>query len=138
MFTDKEKALAIAQIKYNVPLEEISSSTGIPLTLLKEWSSKFGEADLVQIESNVHAIQHYVKGDVMDIGLLENRLGYLALTIANEVDRVVGTDDVITAKALNLSADTICKLFETFIRKNSAAQPVKPDEDSFFAKILKD
>lgn len=148
MYNERLKASAIARIKSRIPLEEISEDLDIPYTIVKEWAENLGGKDLIGLEANIHAATKLANQEIMPLGDTENeealktKLFEVAIEIAEETSGVVAMGDPITAKALQLCADTVTKLYSTFIIKKDSPQNINqtPSSDSLtmFQGLLRD
>lgn len=126
MITEQAKASAIARMHHQVPLEEIAEEMEIPLVLLKEWHSKLDINGMIAINSNSHALSRVLEGEVVGNAtelLLKAKLETLAMDIASEASKSIGSGDVVYAKSIELAANTAVKLYQTFIMKGGNAGP---------------
>lgn len=146
MISEAQKQNAIARIIALDNLEDISSEEDIPLPLLREWERNLSETDLTGIKANVNALTRVVNGELIGPGTTDERLKQqlesVAVEIANKVQSTLHLLDPMSAKALQLNADTITKLYATLIGKSNT--PVdglpEPSDNSvrLFSNLLKD
>ena len=142
MIPDKIKAQAIAKIRHRVPVEQIAEELNVPVKLVKEWGNNLDPKDLIAIQSNIHAVDEVLNGEL--IGLNEDKLRetleLAAIDIAKHASTPALNADVVHAKALQLCADAISKLYQTLIMKGGTGEPVKNTSGNFstFQRLMKD
>ncbi len=121
MSTEQTKALAIAKLKNGEDHEEIGIALDISPTIIEEWSEELKPGEMVAKEVNAIALDKatglLVMDKKQDTVLLEDTLIRLALAITDEVK--VGLHDHEIAKAINISADTVSKLYNSFFSKGA-------------------
>lgn len=141
MITDSQKAQAMAQIRRQVPLEQIATELMIPPALIKEWAKTSGH-DLIAVEANLHAVEHILtEGGVVESNTdrLKVKLEEAALELVKELPMSHG--DPMYAKSIQLCADTINKLYTTFFKTNEPAENpdnFNPSAITAFASLMKD
>lgn len=144
MIDERLKSAAIARIKRQIPLEEIALDLDIPYMLIKEWAHNMQGNDLVALQANIHAAASFASSQELTETTeqkLENKLQDVALEIATETYKAVSLGDPIFSKSLQLCADTITKLHNTFIAKvgeGGKGETPSTDSVSIFSNMLRD
>lgn len=144
MITEQLKAQAIAKLRHAVPIEDIASALNIPVKLVKEWKGKLDPKDLVAIEANIYAAEKLAYGEIVteddNEKILKETLELTAIDIAKEVNNGFSLQDPMAAKSVQLCADAISKLYNTFILKNGSGTPMNniPQEASTFQRLMRD
>lgn len=142
MITEETKAKAIAKIKHRVPPQEIADEFDIPLKLINEWTTKFGITDLVAVESNIHAVETIItSGELVpeNEDKLKTVLEETAIDIAKNAAIPSLNGDMAHAKAVQLCADAVMKLYNTIIMKGGTGEPTTPNvNNSTFGRLMKD
>ena len=141
MITESVKAVALARIKHQVPIEQISRELDIPEKLVKEWGGKLSENDMIAIEANIHAIDTVLhdNGVTGQEDILKSKLELAAIALTNEM-YLASKGDAIHAKSIELCANAITKLYQTIVMKNQG----KDDDNSsagsgsFFKSLMQD
>lgn len=131
------KAKAIAKLKHGVPPEAISHEMEIPLLLVREWAKLEGN-DLIALQSNLYAVGNVLNGEVMDPTLLDQlrtKLEKAAISVVDEIPMSLG--DPIYAKSVSLCADTIAKLYMTFLSKTGDGLP-EDTSTTLFESLMRD
>lgn len=142
MITDQIKARAISKLRHNETPEQIALDLGIPEKLIKEWAKTLSSSDLVAIEANTYAIGKIMATQELvplQEDILRNELEKAAIDIAKEAS--VATDDMMHAKAVQLCADAVCKLYASLILKGSPNQNngnQLPSMSSAFETLMRD
>lgn len=127
MIPDTTKNQAIAKLKRNMPAEMIASELDLPLMLVKEWESKLNPNDLVALEANIQAVeevtQRVLNGEIVpgNEETLKNELEKAAIQIAQASTKPIFIGDMLHAKAVQLCADAVSKLYQTLILKGAPA-----------------
>ncbi len=147
MITEATKNKAIFRLRDRETAEDIAKDMELPLPLVKEWESNLDAKDLTRLQSNVHAIETFSKGDILlpssgQEEILRLKIEEVAIEIVDQVNLTVSTPDIMRAKTLQLCADTITKLYDSLINKKSgpAGEPVKPNGRAItaFQSIMKE
>lgn len=146
MITEQMKTTAIARIKMLEPPEDVALDMCIPVQLIREWADTISGKDMVQMKANIIATSNLaqemgVSTSKDDLNLLRAKLEESAITIATEVALTVATGDVVAAKTIQLCADAVTKLYNTFIN-GDGRDPGQPSQNgkaiSAFAELMKD
>jgi len=142
MITPETKHLAIARLKMAVPIKEISEDLGVPIPLIKEWEKGMDSKDLVQLNANVHAVNYLAKNILIastenNTKLLQAKLEECAIQLSGEVLNI-DQGDIVTARTLQLLADTVSKLYLTFISKPSANKVEEINDMTMFESLRRD
>lgn len=144
MITKEIKMTALAKLKCQVPPEEIAEELDIPLPLIKEWANTIEGNDLIQLHANVHAVTKLANGEITRSNneeFLRLKIEEVAIDIVEQVQLVTTGGDVVRAKALQLCADTVTKLYNSLINNiTNADGSLKPNgqEISAFKSLMKD
>lgn len=146
MITEQTKAVAKARIKQGVPLGEIASELEIPLKLVEEWKSQETSRDLIVQEATVLAVDKIIAKEGELEPLLETKLRetleLTAIDLAKHAVLPAMNGDMVHAKAIQLLADAIVKLYQTIILKSGApkndAGGARSDTLDTFAEMMKD
>jgi transposase len=136
---NNDKAIAIAKLKNGEPIEVIAEHLGISSSIVAEWADNLSPTEMVAKEVNSLAIGKAVKilkAEATPQDKLQTALVNLAIAITDEIK--VGYRDEEIAKALNTSADTVCKLQNSFFGKGvQLALFGKSDTDTSESNELK-
>lgn len=129
MITDKIKAKAIALLERRKPAEEIAEELDLPVMVVKDWEKTLSVKSLVALEATVHAIEDIELASIDPTmeAKLKTKLEEAAHEIADQVYKYAGGGDVIHARALQLNADTVTKLYQTIILKGQAVVAINPN-----------
>lgn len=149
MITEQVKAKAKAQIKRNIPIEDIAKELDLPLALINEWASKLDPNDLVQQEANVSAIQTITerseKGELVDMDseVLRTTMEKTALDLTNSMAIPALNGDMAHAKSIELLANALSKMYHTVVLKGGVIDVNPNDTPSnkaleMFASLMKD
>lgn len=143
MITEKIKAKAIALLERRKLAEEVAEELELPVMVVKEWEKNLSVKSLVALEATVHAIEDIEISSIDPTmeAKLKTKLEEAAREIADQVYKYAGGGDIIHAKALQLNADAVTKLYQTIILKgNGIATITPPDQNngSAFQELLQD
>ncbi|MCH9664930.1 MAG: hypothetical protein K0U41_03690 [Gammaproteobacteria bacterium] len=112
------RARGIAKLKNCEKVEDIADELEVSSSIVREWAEELTPSEMTGRESNALAINKAVKmlreGQI-DMDELEDKIGSVALKIIKEVESGMGDYEI--AKALNVSANTVKMLQETFFGK---------------------
>lgn len=145
MITDKIKAQALAQIKHQIPAEQIAEKLNIPIMLVKEWGGKLTPDDMTALESNIYALESIVNGkvEILDNNeeILKAKLEEAAIELAKQTHTACAFGDMVHAKSVQLCADAVAKLYTTIILKNSSGNAMLDKSttgNTLFNALMKD
>lgn len=147
MITDKLKAQAMAQIRHQVPIEEIAKDLSIPLQLLKEWQANVSPRDMSAIESNIFACEKIASGELVPLNddILKGELEKAAIELARSAYKNANAGDMIYSKSVELLSNAVAKLYQTMILKGqpglagqSAPGQLSNNSISTFESLMKD
>lgn len=140
IISQSTKAKAKALLQRRKPIEHVADELGLPIPLIREWAKQFGFDDLAVIQSNTAALEDITHGQCLPIDnkTLEAELQNTALEIAKYASHPCEYGDVIQAKAINLCADSITKMYNTFILKNGQGNGENDANADIFQSLLKD
>lgn len=148
MITEEVKTQAIARLRRGFDPTLISEELGLPDRLVREWQKSLDPHSLLSLEANLHAADELANGRIVLNGdiitnseeLLRTKLETVAVEIVDQTALVVTTGDIVRAKTLQLCADTVSKLYQTFITKGIASpnNPRSPTGMSAFQRLMKD
>lgn len=142
MITDQMKAAAVARLRRQEDPASIAASLKIPEKVVKEWQKALNPRDLVAIESNIYAVEELSKVQElvpMQEEILKQALEQAAIDLAKEASYPATTADVIHAKAINLCADAVCKLYSTLVLKGSSSISITDNRAlSAFEALVRD
>lgn len=129
MITEKIKAKAIALLERRKLAEEVAEELDLPVMVVKDWEKTLSVKSLVALEATVHAIEdiEIASIDPTMEAKLKTKLEEAAHEIADQVYKYAGSGDPIHAKALQLNADAVTKLYQTIILKGQAIVAINPN-----------
>lgn len=143
MISEPTKARALALMKHQVPLEEISEELELPLMLVRDWHKQMSGKDLVALEANIHAVEHVLQGEVLEkdkIEILKDKLEDAAIEVTKDISMAMG--DPMYAKSLQLCADTIAKLYVSIVKKDTPTEGsnniFNPNGLTAFQSVMRD
>lgn len=149
MITEKTKAIAKARIKQNITCEEIAKELEIPLKLVEEWASNLNTKDMVVQEATLLAVDKIQKqidtGELVPLNedILKECLEQTAIDITKAMAIPALTGDMVHAKAIQLMADAIVKMYQIIVLKGGkveGAGGTLPSNSTLdvFADMMKD
>lgn len=148
MITEKTKAIAKARLRQCISAEEIAEELEIPLKLVEEWASNISSKDMVMQEATLLAVDKINNkihlGEVMPLTLdiLKDILEETAIDITKAMALPALSGDMVHAKAIQLMADAIVKLYQVLILKSDTATGKSGSPNSTaldtFAEMMKD
>lgn len=141
----KIKPKVIALLQNKVPVVEIANKTGVSQALIKEWSQNLTEKDLVKFNLNALAAEKAGQMLTKEVQVSEDKLKTTLIDLAYTLTKEVYTslDDPELARAVHISADTICKIQSAFFSKGTQVaivndKQVDNEKLSTFKNALKD
>lgn len=143
MIPEKVKAQAIAKLRHRIPPEIVAEELEIPVKLIKEWSSNLDPKDLIAIQANIHAVDEVLNGELVGVNedKLKETLELTAIDIAKQAATPAMNADMVHAKAIQLCADAVSKLYQTLIMKGGTGEPTNKNNNghlSTFQRLMKD
>ena len=124
MITEKTKAVAVAKLRQRVPAQVIADEMELPLKLIEDWQGDLSPNDTVRAEANLIAVQQISQrvstGELVEEAneaVLKNVLEETAIDIAKQSSIPGISGDMVHAKAIQLCADAVVKLYQTIILK---------------------
>lgn len=142
MISQEIKANAIARLAQAIPPEEVAENLDIPLKLVKEWSDNLSPNNLVSVHANINAMNNLKENEVLGLNedVLRETLELTAIDIAKSASVSSSYSDPLSAKAVQLCADAVSRLYKTFILKDGMVENTKqtPTESSAFQNLLRD
>lgn len=141
--TEEKKSLILAALKNSESLEDISTNYGVPIILLREWQN-----NPIPITQNAFSnvsttfkelLSESISESDSSIKTLKVKLNKAALAI---VHSILNSDilDVYSAKVLQIHADSLSKLRNSFCKDDSTGEdsPSSSTELTKFKKLLRD
>lgn len=119
LITPKLKSQAIAQLRHRVPIETVADNLELPVPLVREWFENLDEKDLVAVEATAEVVERIMNGEVVGVDneRLSKALEEAAINIAGEAEKPARSGDMLHAKAVQLCADAVAKLYLALVLK---------------------
>jgi len=143
MISEQTKAAVIARLKVGENLDSLADEFEVPSIIIQDWVKDTKGLTLIKAEAQTFALEQVMSGvlvDEVDEEQLKKKLEEAAESIADEIKGAVRCQDVAVSKSLELCANTISKLYATFVLKGGLISPdaANPTQNSLFQTLLKD
>lgn len=144
---EKIKAIALAKLKTGSTVEDLAIEYDISKSIIKDWKDSLSIDEVYKVETGAILVQKATEivnksaNTNIDSDELKNKLMLLANMISKDMPSSL-TDPVL-AKSLNISADTIAKLYNCFFGGNAVSlnidnRQISNNQLNNFRSLLKD
>lgn len=129
MITEKIKAIAKARLHQGIPVATIAEDLQIPSKLIEEWAGTLSPTDMIKQEATLLAVDRLMTqqstGELVPFNeeLIKNAVEETALEIIKAMAIPVVTGDMVHAKAIQLMADALSKIYHTVVLKGGTIPP---------------
>lgn len=119
MITKEIKAVALAKIIGNVPIEEVAEELELPVALVREWQRDMTGQELVKMNANLNAIKSIANGEIVDLTIsvdqIDAMLKQAAVELIPLVVEAAQFSDLVKAQSIQVCAVTLAGLYKSFV-----------------------